>query len=110
MIFYMIPNSTSNQIREERVKAHVSVCVLGYILLNALEDQLKQLEKPLSGKTALELLKQCQLNRIGPHDSETYVESITELTDEQAALLGQLGLKHLVGKKYLNKILEHSAM
>ncbi len=96
--------------REERVKAHVSICVLGYLLFNALEDQLKQLERPLSGKTALELLKQCQLNRIGPHDSETYVESITELTDEQAALLGQLGLKHLVGKKYLNKILEHSAM
>jgi len=96
--------------REERVKAHVSICVLGYLLFNALEDQLKQLEKPLSGKTALELLKQCQLNRIGPHDRETYVESITELTGEQATLLDQLGLKHLVGKKYLNKILEHSAM
>ncbi len=96
--------------REERVKAHVSICVLGYLLLNALEDQLHQLEQPVSGKTALQRFSPCQLNRIGPKESSTYVESITMLTDEQAELLKNLGLGHLVGKQFLSKILEHSTM
>ena len=96
--------------REERVKAHVSICVLGYLLRNALEDWLSQSEQPLSGRAALDILSQCQLNRIGPQDSTTYVESITMLTDEQAELLKSLGLGYLVGKKFLGKILEHSTM
>ncbi len=96
--------------REKRVNAHVSICVLGYLLLNALEEKLSQLEQPLSGPTALEIFSKCQLNHLGPQDSSTYVESITMLTDEQAELLKNLGLEHLVGKKYLDKILEHFTM
>jgi len=96
--------------REERVRAHVSVCVLGYLLLNTLEDELTKLDQALSGHSVLELLGQCQLNRIGAKDSDSYVESITELTTEQTELLESLDLGYLVGKKYLNKILEHSTM
>lgn len=84
--------------------------MLGYLLLNALEEKLSQLEQPLSGPTALEIFSKCQLNHLGPQDSSTYVESITMLTDEQAELLKNLGLEHLVGKKYLDKILEHFTM
>ncbi len=96
--------------REKRVKAHVTICVLGYLLLNVLEEKLSQCEQLLSGPSALEVFDQCQLNRIGPKDSETYVESITEVTAEQDGLLKKLDLGHLVGKKYLNRILEHSTM
>lgn len=52
----------------------------------------------------------CQLNRIAPKGTESYVESITELTEEQGELLAALALGELVRKKYLNKILEHSTM
>jgi len=96
--------------REERVKAHVTICVLGYLLLNTLEEKLNQADQPHSGPAALEIFRQCQLNRIGPKDSDTYVESITEVTAEQAELLKSLGLEHLVGKGYLRKVLEHSTM
>ena len=96
--------------REKRVKAHVSICVLGYLLFNSLEQKLKQAEQSLSAPAALELLGNCQINQISPKDSETYVESITELTKEQAELLKSLNLEHLTWKRSLSKLLEHSTM
>jgi len=96
--------------RKKRVKAHVTICVLGYLLLNALEEKLNKSARPQSGPSALEIFRQCQLNRIGPKDSNTYVESITEVTAEQAELLKNLGLEHLVEKEYLSKVLEYSTM
>ena len=96
--------------REKRVKAHVSICVLGYLLLNALEEALGQLEEPLSGPAALKLLKECQFNHIGPKGTDTYFESITEVTAKQTKLLKGLGLGYLVQKRYLDNILKRSAM
>ncbi len=96
--------------RKERIKAHVTICVLSYLLLNALEEKLERLDESPSGPAALKLFKDCRLNRIAPAGTETYVESITELTGEQWKLLAGLGLGDFAGKKYLNKILEHSTM
>ncbi len=96
--------------REERVKAHVTICVLSYLLLNDLEERLSVKENSPSGPVALELLSQCKLNRIGLKGEETYVESITEITDEQDELLECLGMQELIGKKYVNKLLDKSAM
>jgi len=96
--------------REKRVRAHVTICVLGYLLLNALEEKLNQSDQPQSGPCALEMFRQCQLNRIAPKKSDTFVESITEVTDEQAELLENIGLKYLVEKNYLDKIVEYSTM
>ena len=96
--------------REERVRAHVSICVLGYLLLNALEEELSRLKQPLSGPDALAVFGRCLLNRIGPKGSATYVESITELAPEQAELLSGLGLEHLAGDGFIGQLLEHSTM
>jgi len=96
--------------REKRVKAHVTICVLSYLLLNALEEKLSLLDDPPSAIKALKLFSECMLNRISVTDSDTYVESITELTGKQMELLKKMGLDHLTGKKYLNQILEHSSM
>jgi transposase len=96
--------------REKRVKAHVTICVLGYLLLNALEEKLNQFAQPQSGPSALEIFRQCLLNRIGPQKSDTFVESITEVTDEQAELLKSLGMEQLIENNYLSKILEYSTM
>ena len=68
------------------------------------------LDQPLSGPAALDIIGHCQLNRIGPKGSATYVESITEIAPEQAELLQGLGLQHLTGNEFLGQILEHSTM
>ncbi len=96
--------------REERVKAHVTICVLGYLLLNDLEVRLSNEEHSPSGPVALELLSECKLNRIGLKGGEAYVESITEITEEQDELLDILGMQELVEKNHVNKLLENYAM
>ncbi len=96
--------------REKRVKAHVTICVMGYLLLNALEEKLYQSNQLQSVPSVLEIFRQCQINRIGFKKSDIFVESITEVTDEQAELLKSLSLRQLVEKKYLSKILEYSTM
>jgi len=96
--------------REKRVRAHITVCVLGYLLLNALEDRLSQQNSINSAPEALETLGGCLINRIGLKKDKTYSESITEVTLDQEKILEKLGLKHLISNKYLNNILEHSSM
>jgi len=63
------------------------------------KKKLNQFAQPQSGPSALEIFHQCQLNRIAPKKSDTFVESITEVTDEQAELLKSLGLEQLVEEK-----------
>ena len=94
--------------REKRVRAHVTICVLGYLLLNALEEKLQQQHYQCSAATALEILGKCLLNRIGFKNSESYAESITEVTTQQLEILRKLGFEYLISKKYLNQLLEHS--
>lgn len=96
--------------REKRVRAHVTVCVLGYLLLNALEDKLHQQDSVTSASVALEVLGRCLLNRLGLKKDNAYSESITQVSPEQVKLLEELGLKHLISNKYLENILEHSSM
>lgn len=96
--------------REKRVRAHVSICVLGYLLLNALEDKLRQQKETNSVVDTLDILGKCLVNRIGIKGSNNYTESITEVTPDQLEILRKLGLEHLISKKYLGNILEHSTM
>lgn len=91
--------------REKRVKAHVSICVLGYLLLNAMEQTLRHHNEPRSVKVILEELGECLLNRIGPKDGSDFKESITEVTEEQLTLLGKLNCEHLIAKKQLKQIM-----
>lgn len=96
--------------REKRVRAHVSICVLGYLLLNAIEQQLRQHGESLNVIHALEQLGDCLLNRIGPKDSGRFTESITEVTSEQKRLLEKLGCEHVVTKKFIHQLLEQPSM
>ncbi len=95
--------------RDERIKAHVSICVLGYLLLNALEEALSKLENSPSGPDALSIFSRCQLNQIGLKGEDAYIESITEPAPEQLDLLSEIGLSYLVQDKFVNQLLEHSA-
>ncbi len=95
--------------RDERVRAHVSICILGYLLLNAFEEALSKLDNPPSGPDALSILGHCQLNRIGLKGEDAYIESITEPAPGQLDLLSEIGLSYLVQDKFVSPLLEHSA-
>jgi len=81
---------------------------LAYLLLNTLEEKLRQQDYPCSAATTLEILGRCLLNRIGLKNSESYAESITEVTATQLEILEKLNLKHLTKNEYIDNLLEHS--
>jgi len=87
----------------------VSICILGYLLLNALEEALSTLDNPPSGPDALSILGHCRLNRIGLKGEDAYIESITEPAPEQFDLLNEIGLSYLVQDKFVSQLLVHSA-
>ena len=94
--------------RKERVKAHVTICVLGYLLLNALEEKLKEHGNHIQGPKVLGVLGKCLINRIGLKGEDTYIESITEVNDQQEELLKQLSMEDLIDQKNLECILEYN--
>jgi transposase len=96
--------------REKRIRAHVSICVVGYLLFNALEQQLRQHEDARSVTRILEELGECLLNRIGFKGDSQFAESITEVTDAQQNLLKKLDCEYLISQKYVKDILKHSTM
>ncbi|MBS3977153.1 MAG: IS1634 family transposase, partial [Syntrophomonadaceae bacterium] len=96
--------------REKRVKAHVVICVLGYLLLNTLDEKLNDCSDTRSAVQVLELMGKCLLNRIGLKGDAKYSESITLVTENQRETLAALGCSYLVAKKFLEPLLANSNM
>jgi len=96
--------------REKRVKAHVAICVLGYLLLNTLDEKLNHSGDPRSATQVLEQMGKCLLNRIGLKGDDKYSEGITEVTENQRETLEALGCSYLVSKKFLQPLLSNSNM
>lgn len=96
--------------REKRVQAHVAICVLGYLLLNTLDEKLNNSGDPRSATQVLEQMGKCLLNRIGLKGDDKYSESITEITQNQRETLEALGCSYLVSKKFLQPLLSNSNM
>jgi len=96
--------------REKRVKAHVAICVLGYLLLNTLDEKLNELSDKRSAAQVLEQMGKCLLNRIGFKGNAKYAESITLVTENQRETLMALGCSYLLEKKFLQPLLSNSNM
>jgi transposase len=73
--------------RKKRVNAHVAICVLGYLLLNTLDEKLNDSNDTKSAVQVLEQMGKCFLNRIGLKEHDKYSESITEVTENQREIL-----------------------
>ena len=77
---------------DEKVRAHVTLCMLALFLERFLERKLKGICSPAA---ALEALETCHLNRYrGARGASVY--NVTEPTKQQRALLRKLRLGHLV--------------
>jgi len=80
---------------DEKIRAHVTICMLALLLERALESRLKAAGRPMPAATCLESLASCCLDRY-PRDEvlERYY-SVTRPDSEQQAILKSLGLTEL---------------
>jgi len=69
--------------RPERVKAHVTICVNAYLLINSIEMMLRKAEFALSSEELLRQVSSCQLNQVGLKNSPQRSLTITEMTEQQ---------------------------
>ncbi|WP_410511745.1 transposase [Paenibacillus sp. BR2-3] len=89
--------------RPERVKAHVSVCVLAYLLRNTIEMMLRKAAYMESPEDVLKQLQTCQLNLVGFEGKSSDSITMTKMTDQQ-----KRWIEILLCDKYLQpKAMQH---
>lgn len=69
--------------RPERVKAHVSLCIVAYLLMNTMEMTLRSAGDFTSPQEVLRQLRSCQLNQIGMKGSSQTTITMTEMSAQQ---------------------------
>lgn len=92
--------------RPERVKAHVSICILAYLLMNTMEMMLLNAGDSTSSTEALKQLSRCQLNEVGLKNSPHRSITMTEMTEQQKQRIKQLQCEKYLKPKALKRITE----
>jgi len=90
--------------RPERVKAHVTVCILAYLLVNTMEMLLKKFGHSISPIDVLKQTQSCQLNQVGIKSSPGYSLTVTEMTEEQTEWTKLFNCENLLKPKALKQI------
>lgn len=92
--------------RPERVKAHVSLCIMAYLLRNTMEMMLQNAGESLSAAEALGQLRSCQLNEVGFKHAQERSITMTEMTAQQKQRMKQLGCESYLKSKSLKQLTE----
>lgn len=92
--------------RTERVKAHVTVCMLADFLMNDIEQQLKTAENTSSPQDILEELRSCQVYQVEITIPKRKMLKIQELSDRQKQLLEALNCTNIMQDKFKKQVLE----
>jgi len=87
--------------RTERVRAHVSVCVLAYLLMNTMEIMLKKEQIHNTSVDVLNKMMSCQLNEVGFQNSSEYSIVMTQITDKQKQLIELLKCSDYLKPNYI---------
>jgi len=90
--------------RPERVKAHVTVCILAYLLVNTMEMMLKRAQHSISPIEVLKQVQSCQLNQVGIKGSPGYSFTVTEMTEQQLEWVKLFNCENLLKPKALKQI------
>jgi transposase len=91
--------------RDQRVRAHVTACILSYFLLNDIEQRLKAKNIDLSTASVLKEFKKCQVSKIEIKGNNRSELKVTEPTQNQRSLLEALDCENVIEKKYIKKVL-----
>lgn len=89
---------------DDKVRAHVTLCMLALLLERTLEQQLRRAHVGQSAASAFETLADCRLNRL--EAGAAILHTVTELTDEQRHLLDVLGLRELGDDETLRETIQ----
>ncbi|KLU60572.1 transposase DDE domain protein [Peptococcaceae bacterium CEB3] len=90
--------------RPERVKAHVTVCILAYLLVNTMEMILKKSGHSTSPIDVLKQAQSCQLNQVGLKGSTGSSFTITEMTEQQREWTRIFNCENLLKPKALKQL------
>lgn len=90
--------------RPERVKAHVSVCILAYLLVNMMEMMIKRAGHSISPIDVLKQMQSCQLNQVGIKGSSDYSLTVTEMTEQQLEWIKLFNCENLLKPKALKQL------
>jgi hypothetical protein len=85
--------------RPERVKAHISICVLAYLLISIMETMLKQSGCSLSPDQVLKQMESCLLNQVAFKDSLNHSVTPTKMTQQQEEFVRLLNLEKYLSPK-----------
>lgn len=101
---------------DDKVRAHVTICMLALLLERVLHGHLSSSSKrkslqteSLSAAAALQLLEPCRLNRYAPTSGGQPAYLLTATTPEQRRILNALKMKHLAHDEYLAERLENAS-
>jgi transposase len=90
--------------RPERVKAHVTICILAYLLFNTMETLLKQAGCSISPEQILKQIESCRLNQVGFKNSTNYSITMTKMTNEQEQWMKLLQCENYLKPKAVNQL------
>ena len=89
--------------RPERVKAHVTICIMAYLLINSIEMLLRKAEITLSSEELLRQVGSCQLTQVGLKNSHQHSLTITEMTEQQKQWVKLFHLEKMIKPKVIDQ-------
>lgn len=92
--------------RPERVKAHVTICIIAYLLINSMEMMLRKAKITLSSEELLRQVSSCRLNQVGLKNSSQRSLTITEMTEQQEQLVKLFHCEKMMKPKVIDQFKE----
>ena len=92
--------------RPERVKAHVTICIIAYLLINSIEMMLSKAKITLSSEELLRQVSSCQLSQVGLKNSSQRSLTITEMTEQQQQWVKLFHCEKMIKSKVINQFNE----
>lgn len=84
---------------DEKVRAHVTLCMFALLLERWIEQALERAGKPMTAPAALEALSSAHLNKLGAGSATSY--ALTRLDPLQHEIVAALKLSELIGEDAL---------
>lgn len=94
--------------RTERVKAHVTICMLANFLMNDMEHRLKEANQTVSPNDVLNGLQSCQVHRLEIATSNRKMLKVQETSEQQNQWLHDLKCEHIIQDSTKKQILKQA--